>query len=266
MSKNYYIGTMLAVMLTFSTIACNDYEAVPTSETVTESYQGSLLDYLSESHADPEMRFDSLLYLIEQYPDIKEMLTATGSKATLFAIPNRCFSSAISTLNSYRKNYKLGRELALKDFMIDPFTVVDTLIDSPGTIFADTTYIERKYDYKEQLDSLLCRYILPQEVTSHIVIDDGGAVEYASFKFGHSMQLNAGRGNASGAVNLGGRFLELIEMNGSKLQANWITGKVQLLDVKTTTGILHILSPDHEFGFNEFLKKFGYYGNEKENK
>lgn len=256
---------VVAAVLAFNVTACSDYEAVPTPGVTAETYEGSLLDYLSATHADPELRFDSLLYLIEQYPDVKEALTASTGDVTLFAVPDRCFSSAISTLNSYRKSHKLGRDLALRDFMIAPFTVVDTLIDRPGSTFADTTYVERKYDYKEQIDSLLCRYILPQAVNSDLVISQGGAIEYASFKFGHTVQLNAGRGSASGAINLGGKYLELIEMNGSKLQANWIIGKVQQLDVETATGTLHILSPNHEFGFNEVLKKFGYYGNEKEN-
>lgn len=246
--------------------SCTDYEALQEPELTMDTYHGTLLEFLEDKTSGRGVAFDSLLYLLEQYPDVKETLSDPQGNATLFAVPNECFASAFGTLNAYRQNNKLGNNLALKDFMIAPFTVIDTLITRPDTPLADTTYIYRKYNYKAQVDSLLCRYIFPEAILSDAVISEGGAIEQMSFLFNHRMQLKASRGNASGATALGKKQLQLIEMNGSKLQAQWVTGQVQQMDIKASNGIIHILSPLHEFGFNETLYKFKDYGNERETK
>ena len=174
------------------------------------------------------------------------------------------FSSSLGTLNSFREDYRLGRNLSLKDFMIDPVIVEDTLIEHPNTSQADTTITKRVYDYRGMIDSLVCRYIFEGEYAFDNISNNGGEVEIASLKFGHTMYLESGRYAASGAIGIGGKYLNLIETNSSKLQTQWVTAGVERQDIRVTNGWIHILVPRHEFGFNEMVKRFQNYGNEDE--
>lgn len=262
MNNRCIIQVLAAVAFVLNVTSCQDYEAVSQPAVVAKTYDGTLLDYLSEGNAGPDIRFDSLLYLIDRLPGLKDSLSSPSGNLTLFVVPDRSFELSLKTLNSYRESYKLGKALSLRDFMIEPFTVTDTVIKYPGTSFADTTYVDRKYDYRGQVDSLVCRYIFSQGISTDSIIALGGDGELESLKYERNMYMTSARGTASGASDLGLKYLNLIETNNSKLQAQWVTAAVSEMDIKATNGWIHVISPRHEFGFNEVLKKFKDYGNE----
>lgn len=252
-----------AILILMSAIAsCQKFEVVSGDAVTKTVYDGTLLDYLREGGQGET--FDSLLYLIDEIPGLKDSLTASDKSYTLFAISDHSFTAALKTLNAFRRDFKLGGELALKDLMIEPFVVIDTIISYPGTSYADSTYIEYHYNYRAQVDTLVRRYLFNAEVTTASLSAQEGEAELLSSKYDYSMYLQTGRDAASGALELGTPYLKLVDTNGSKLPAQWVTADVQSVDIVTTNGWLHVLSPRHEFGFNKIVKYFQNYGNEYE--
>lgn len=52
------------------------------------------------------------------------------------------------------------------------------------------------------------------------------------------------------------------DMKNSQVKDNWNRVSTVWNDVYTNNGIIHILSPQHSFGFDEFIYVFNNYGNE----
>ncbi|MCD8318655.1 MAG: hypothetical protein LUC45_07380 [Paraprevotella sp.] len=201
--------------------------------------------------------------LIDNLPGLKDSLERP-MRMTFFAIPDPCFEKAIYALNRYRSSYELGGNLSLKDFLIEPFTVIDSVIHQVSTTEFDTTVVERHYDYRQQLDSMMCSYVFSGEYTIQNVEEVGGAVEPLALAFDHQMRIEVGRGSASGVTNLGARYMRLVETSGSKVTTQWVNADVETSNLSTSNGWIHILSEGHEFGFNGFEQMFYNYGNEKQ--
>ncbi|MDO4162800.1 MAG: hypothetical protein Q4D56_00230 [Bacteroides sp.] len=262
--KKMMISTLCAAIAwVFMAAACSKYEVAEDTVVSTETYNGSVFDYLKEDFSSAGITFDSLLYLIGQNAYLEKLLSSDSVNVTLFAVPDACFDLAFTALNAYRHSNNLGDDLVLDDFLIDAFTLVDTVINDAGTSYADTMYVSTTYDYRAQLDSLLSRYVFAEAVTTDYIMEEDGAVELGEYAYGHTMRMEADRGYASGASELGSKWLNLIEMNGTKSQSEWITCRTMTTDVETTNGVVHIVSPQHEFGFNEMTINFKDYGNEE---
>ncbi len=266
-AKNKLTFAACALMLSFF-FSCQKVEVVSGDAVAKTVYGGTLLDFLEEG--DRGETFDSLCYLIETIPGLKDSLTAEGKHYTLFAVSDRSFASAMQTLNAFRRDYQLGRALSLKDLMIEPFVVTDTLTELvsivDGTYVYDTTYVHHHYDYRAQMDSLVRRYLFPAEVTMQRLSEGEGEQELASSKYGYLMYVQSGREAASGAVALGTPYFRLIDTNGTKQTSLWINADVKSIDIEASNGWLHVLSPRHEFSFNKMVKYFQNYGNEYEKK
>jgi len=250
----------LATWLAF-TVSCEDDSEVtfvqPQDQTI--HYDGTVLDFISQQNGYDSYDFDSLLYVLNRVEGISDSLSQTNHQVTLFAIPNQCFELANHALASYRKSMKLGAELDLDDLLCEPFEVVDTIVDfNPIAISYDTTYVSRTYDYRESLRQLVGRYVFMQDIPTDNVIEG----EYKSL-FARDMYLQVGNQDASGLVQAGTRYFQLVETRGSKQQAQWVKAEVSVCDIKCSNGYVHILAPRHEFGFNEITSYFANYGNEK---
>lgn len=263
--KQYIYGLLLWGVAVLTMVSCQDYE---TDEyqvgKVSEYYEGTLYDYLADKSAHPNVTFDSLLFLADRLPALKDSLQ--GRKVlTLFAVTDKSFELAFRGLNLYRNAYGKGRHLAMEDLLIEPFTVIDTIVRQVSTEEYDTVYVSRHYDYRKQLDSMVCCYMFDGGY-SMSDIQKLDATEIPCISYGHLMRLEAGRGNASGAEGLGARYMCLIETWNSKVTTTWVKAGVENPDIKTTNGWLHILSGEHEFGFNGIEQTFYDYGNEKSKK
>lgn len=272
MKRLIYLWTLLAGILCFS--SCEDDESVTTIQPQEQelSYSGTVLDFISQANGYEGMHFDSLLYVVQNVEGIADSLSQTNHEVTLFAVPNESFVAAHQSLALYRKSMKLdegthpvteasqGADVNLKDLMIEPFEVVDTVISyNPVAVSYDTAYVHRQYDYRESLRQLAGRYVFMQSLPTSAIID---GTAYKSM-FSHEMNLQFTYQDASGMVNAGKKAFQLVETRGSKQQAVWVKAEVSVCDVKCSNGYVHILAPRHEFGFNEITSYFGNYGNEK---
>lgn len=263
MNSKYIVGCLLFFFLTGLFFSCQQYETEDTGQLQSSSYNGTLYAYLADETAHPGVTYDSLLFLANEL-GLKDSLENRKVESTLFAVSDKSFSRAINALNRLRKTNDLGRDLSLSDFLIEPFVVKDTVITQiSASGLKDTTIVNRWYDYRSQIDSLVCRYIYSQPYTMNSVMQVGNAIVATDLKYNEAMRIESGRYTASGAINLGQRYMSLIETGGSKQVSSWVTASISQYDLRTTNGWIHILQPNHEFGFNEMGKLFQNYGNEK---
>lgn len=247
--------------------SCEDYgqsdSQIITGINTEDNFKGNVIDYLSSPH-DDGLKFDSLLYILDRIPELKAELLKRDKEITFFAPTDDSFKEAIRVLNSYRKSNNIGNPVYLKDLLIEPFSVQDTtIVVNRLTQEEDTTFTDREFDYCGQLDLLLSRYCFNGSIKSDYVIETGGSVKQNVSRNNIEMVIEAGRYDASGAVGTGIKYLYLVETNGSNMQSSWVKAEALKQDIKVDNGTIHVLTVNHEFGFNLFTPNFKNRGTEK---
>ena len=243
------------------TAACENDPDIETAEPQSNEtvFAGTVNDFIRQQGGYKGYTFDSLLQVLNNVEGIADSLSQTRHDVTLFAVPDQSFTSAYNALNCYRSNMRLGGGVGLNDLLIEPFEIVDTVVNfNPVADSYDTTYVHHTYDYREGLRQLSGRYVFMQPIASADIING----EYKSL-VSREMVIQATYEDASGLSAAGARHVQLIETRGSKQQATWVKAEVECPDIKCSNGYVHILSPRHEFGFNEITSYFANYGNEK---
>ena len=215
-------------------LSCTDYEVASyPEENETEVFNGTVLDYLSTGNERLNLKFDSMMVLVNNIPDFIQQMEQTDVQYTVFAIPDACIRSSLAQLNEYRKQKELGEAIYLSDLLIEPFVVKDTIVNVVTPTLNDT--IINEYHYDNSLNSL---------------------------KYNYQMNIECSRKPASGFVGGGVKQLIFSDMKNSQVKDNWNRVSTVWNDVYTNNGIIHILSPQHSFGFDEFIYVFNNYGNE----
>ena len=186
-------------------------------------------------------------------------------EVTLFAVTDQSFRLAFDGLNRYREAYGKGKHLGLEDLLIDLLPWWIRLCTKCPLNDNDTIYITRHYDYRHQLDSMLYCYLFDGRYSMEDVLNVG-ATEVPCMSYGHLMRMEVGRGAASGAEEVGTRYMRLIETWDSKVTSTWVKAEVESFDIMANNGCVHVLSDGHEFGFNGMEQLFYNYGNEKTKK
>lgn len=245
--------------------ACRDYEAVAYIPPVeVAKYDGTLLEYLSdEANHLFNQKYDSMLVIINGVPQLKEQLENENEYFTIFAVPNECFDYSFEQLNKYRAQKKLGEKISLDDLLIEPFSVDDTTFVKISSNKEDTIIKTRHYDYRGQVDSLLCRYIFTGKYTTEEVVSEAGSMTLESYKYKYQMNLSCIRQPASGIVGEGVRNFTFSDMNNSQLKDMWKSTNVVWHDIYTSNAVIHLLTPQHSFSYDKFINYFKNYGNEK---
>lgn len=261
--KSIYIIISIAIGSIMMLSSCNDYDQSEPEIIIQDDFDGNAIDYLKASH-EGDLKFDSILYILDRIPELKAELSQNEKKLTFFAPSDNSVRDAIKALNAYRKSNNIGEPVYLKDLLVAPFTVQDTtIVINRLTQEEDTTFTERRFDYCQQMDLLMSRYCFDGSINSDYVIETGGQIKQNTSRNSLEMVLESGRYDASGAVGAGMRYLHLVETNGSNLQSLWVKAEATKRDVIVDNGIVHILSNHHEFGFNLFIQNFKNRGTEK---
>lgn len=235
--------------------SCQNYEEAgyaDTSDLGISKFAGSTLEYLQSGDEKLSLKFDSMMKVMNGIPDFKTLFD-DGTKHTIFAIPDTCFRKVITTLNLYRKNNSLGKNVYLDDLLVKPFTVKRTIEQEPPF---EPIITYRKYDYRAGLDTLLCRYIFDGIYDSERISENEGQMNVESYRYAYPMNVSSGRYSAGGVVGGGSRVFSISDTNNSQLKDNWSTTPVMWQDIYTNDGIVHVLSIGHEFGFDEFVSHF----------
>ena len=152
------------------------------------------------------------------------------------------FRIFIDQLNTYREQKKQGKALFLKELLIEPF---DVEIEIPNKDDPENPIIEiRHYDYRACVDTLLCRYIFTGKYDTKKIIEAQESLSLESYKYKYQMNVSCTRQTASGIVGEGVRSFTLS-------------------DIYTRNAVIHLLTNQHNFGYDKFINYFKDYGNEK---
>lgn len=181
-----------------------------------QSYDGSAMDYIK---AQPSGTFDSLLLVLARYPDLTDSLQ--NAQVTFFAPVNKNFEAAVKYLNI--KRIAEGKELL---YLND----VD----------------------QDQLEEMLCKYILRGNRNTDAYINERDGVLLRSLVYGYPMHVKYIKLSSSGYVSGGASSLNFSDPFGSVFVQDWITTVATTVNIKTNNATINILTPLHNFGFDEF--------------
>jgi len=187
----------------------------------SRAYDGTVLQYLE---AQPSV-FDSLVLVLDRLPHLRASLNDASRSLTMFAVTNRSFEIAVTAMNNARR-----------------------LSGRPPLYLEDIA--------RHELDSLVSRYIFTDtyDIAFLSPYEEGQTVE--SIGFGYEMNLQYNVTNASGLVGGGQQQILFSDVNRSIFQRYWKRVNTASVDLKTRNGIIHVLSPSHDFGFNKLTTKF----------
>ncbi|HYH57316.1 MAG TPA: discoidin domain-containing protein, partial [Anseongella sp.] len=77
-------------------------------------------------------------------------------------------------------------------------------------------------------------------------------------RFGYPMHAKLSRSNSSGYNEGGPKVIEFSNTNQSQFLRYWVTTTTASVNVETSNGIIHVVSPDHIFGFNQFVRRLTF--------
>lgn len=200
---------MAAVLISCSKSSKGEYYAYQNSNAV---FNGTAYAFLQSQNG----LYDSMLYALGRITGIKDSLT--NNTVTLFAVPNTCFALALKNLNANRAQiHKAPLYLGNLD--------------------------------STQLDTLLCKYILPLPVTTDSINSFSEGKSYGSLRYGNLMNLLYQRQDASGFKGGGPQQIQFSDTKDTIFQRFWISTTTTSVNIHVNNGIVHIISGQHEFGF-----------------
>jgi hypothetical protein len=214
-----YLVVLLSIMIGVSCQKGDNYFSNYSSE--SKVYDGTIYDYLKNQKGT----FDSLVLVLERLPDLRRKLQNEDSTLTLFAVNNRSFELAIKSLNTTRALTKK-----------EPLFLEDVgLVD---------------------LDSFTNRYVLDQTYNTSDIAPFIDGVTVVSTKNNYNMHIQYKVLNASGYYQGGEQQIIFSDTNRSIFQRYWQRINTISVNIKTKNGVIHILSPGHDFGFGKFTSKY----------
>ncbi|WP_256004759.1 fasciclin domain-containing protein [Pedobacter deserti] len=182
--------------------------------------------------------YDSLLYVIDRM-GLAE--TLKSGEVTLFAPSNESFRIAIRNLNDVRKAQS------------KPAMFLGTIAAGATDDMLPRERPKARSD-KEHLDSMINMYIIPGLFTAaNFSLGDG--LPLTSNKVDYPMHGKRVFADAQGWQGGGSEVIEFSNTKRSVFVPHWAKTTTTSVNIKTTNGIVHLLEPDHVFGFDEFVTR-----------
>lgn len=196
---------------------------------------GTTLDTYAYLKSKPGV-YDSLLLVIDKLGMAKILRDST---VTLFAVSNAGFQIAIKNLNNIRK--AKGKEAIF----------LSQLVSGKSLVMAD---IAKAKSDSAHVDTMVSQYIIK------------GLYKSGDFTVGDGQNIFSVRGNypmhgkrvyadAQGMQKGGPEIIEFANTKRSVFVPNWASATTSSVNIKTRNGMVHLLEPDHVFGFDEFVKR-----------
>lgn len=235
MKRSNFYGKLLAAALVSALIfqvGCKTENTYRDSEPVNNSTSLNTYEYLKSK---PGV-YDSLLFLIDK---LNLKVTLTDSTVTTFAPSNLSFQIAIKNLNEIRKAQ--GKPAVyLKDL-------------TTGTAPLPKDLLKAQADLAH-MDTMTTRYIIRKEfLSSDFSVGDGQTI--TSVRSAYPMHGQRVFADAQGWQNGGSEVIEFANTKRSVFVPNWSKTTTTSVNIKTKNGIVHLLRPDHVFGFDEFVRR-----------
>lgn len=184
-----------------------------------EQFNGNTYTYLQSK---PGV-YDSLLKVIDRI-GLEQLLSNDG--VTLFAPTNESFRLAIQNLNTVRKK-----------------------ADQPREYLSEVNLLH--------LDTMLSQYIIRGKMSSDSLSSKDGK-SLSDFRYGYPMHGKLIQSYSSGYIDGGPSVIEFSDTKKSSFTRNWVTTNTASINIETKNGIVHVLSPDHVFGFADFVKRLTF--------
>lgn len=180
--------------------------------------------------------YDSLLFLVDKLGLQK---TLEDSVVTTFAPSNLSFQIAIKNLNEVRKSQ--GKPAVYLKDIVSGLAVLPR--DLPKAK-ADQAHI----------DTMTSRYIIKKQfLSSDFSVGDGQTIYSVRGDYPmHGQRLYA---DGQGWQNGGSEIIEFANTKRSVFVPNWSKTTTTSVNIKSKNGIVHLLRPDHVFGFDEFVRR-----------
>lgn len=220
------IRIKLILFLSIGTVICflsckkgNDFFYDYTEEAAV--FDGTILKYLESR----PQTYDSLLLVLDRFPDLREKLDQTNDTLTLFAPTNRSFSLSVDALNTTR-----------------------ALTNRQPLYLEDVPLLD--------LDSMICRYVFEDLIDIDQLQPFIDGLNIDSYKYGYRMHAQYDVLSASGIVDGGQQQIIFSDVNNSIFQRYWQNINTNSVDIRTKNGVIHVLASGHDFGFNKFAAKF----------
>lgn len=199
--------------------SCSKDEGFYANKVKEKDFQGTTLEYLQSK---PGL-YDSLL-LVARRLGLES--TLQDSTVTLFAVTNPSFELAITNLNTLRET--TGKEFGF---------------------LSNIDYLH--------LDTMMSWYVMRGlHETDSLGQQDGLLME--GVRFAYPMHAKMAVSNASGFEGGGPEIIEYSNTNESQFLRYWVTTSTVSVNIHTSNGVIHVLNPDHIFGFNEFVSRLTY--------
>jgi uncharacterized surface protein with fasciclin (FAS1) repeats len=180
-----------------------------------KNYDGSTYDFLRE-----QQQYDSFLLAAERVQLTDSLKSGTY---TVFAPSDASFKQAVDNMNTLR-------------------TIQGRSLMHIGTV-----------PY-EQLDSLVCRYIVRGKIIADSMqLQDG--IHLPAVKYGYTMHGKLNRTNAEGHVKGGPGVITYSDTKEVIYTNRWSNAATVAIDIATNNGLVNILEKDHMFGFDEFIPR-----------
>ena len=291
MNKLLTITCSLAVLALSS---CTDFSVADVDLSGSKGvgmtrYDGTIYEYLKAGDPELGLTFDSLMYFLDlpdeeedalgiplELNELRRALKDETGQCTLMALPDSCFRTALESLNRYRKlnklqltaedldedagekeSYAVG-ELTLKKLWNYQKRLEAPVLDKEG----NPIYID--YEYKSQMDSLLCRYMVPGLYdTEQLSTSSSVEGQFVQGLHSYRMSLFYRRLPASGFINGGPKDITFYDMGNTLDKDKWEPAKVLWTDIYAKNGVIHVMVPQHEFGSDKFIHYFRNLGHEK---
>ncbi|MGO1520564.1 MAG: fasciclin domain-containing protein [Sphingobacterium sp.] len=211
---------LLISLLLFLFMSCSKDKGFYDQPAETVKFDGNVLEYLQSK---PGV-FDSLLKVLDR----TEMNTPLSGDQplTLFAPTNPSFQLAIENLNNTRREADRPLEYLLN--------------------------VELSH-----LDTMMAQYIIKDRYPSDSMMMKDGLPLY-DFKYQRRMNAKLTSATSSGFEGGGPKVIEFSDTKNSQFTRDWITANSASINIEANNGIIHVLSSNHVFGFNDFVSRFTY--------
>ncbi|WP_367329850.1 fasciclin domain-containing protein [Sphingobacterium multivorum] len=220
MRKNlFFVHGVYTLLMTALLFACAKDKGYYSPISQEPIYKGNLYSYLKSK---PGV-YDSLVKVIDRVGLQKKLQDST---VTLFALTNANFQLAIQNLNNTL-----------------------SVSDKPAQYLNSVKY--------EILDSLLCQYIIQGRIASDSLNSQDGK-DVRGIRYGYPMHIGLNKQSSSGYINGGPTIVDFSDTRRSVFNRNWVTTETSSLNIQTDNAVVHVLNPDHVFGFNKFVSQIIY--------
>ncbi|MES2828839.1 MAG: ATP/GTP-binding protein [Bacteroidota bacterium] len=232
--SNFYgkvLGAALFSALVFQ-VGCKTEDTYKDASAVNNTTSQNIYEYLKSK---PGV-YDSLIYLVDK---LNLQKTLTDSTVTLFAPSNLSFQIAIKNLNEIRRGQNKP-SVYLKDI-------------TSGLALLPKDLPKAKADLNH-IDTMTTRYIIRKEfLSTDFSVGDGQTITSVRSAYPmHGQRLYA---DAQGWQNGGSEVIEFANTKRSVFVPNWSKTTTTSVNIKAKNGVIHLLRPDHVFGFDEFVRR-----------